>query len=716
MKKFTCYVAFALFAIIAGVGCKKSKNDSSQKTVDNINNVKVPSGFSWESSQTVAFSATVTDGRFGTAAHSIAIFDGDPYAGGSQLAEGTATTAAPFSVNIYIPKTLTDVYVVKTSPDQSKIVSKVNISGTSVAVSFAATDPSVNFSPKNTYRITSDCSSGCTQTITANASNVNVNTGDVICITGSNITVGFSNINGGMIRICGSNVTLQNCNLSGSSTLLVSTSGSATLSSFNFNSTSASVINDGTLTMNGSFADNGVFTNNGAFNCSSDFNVNSGAGAFTNAGTMNVSGNFNNGGPTSAINSGSLLVTGSFQQNNGAAAFINNCNLRVNGNYNQSASVKNYGFIKVLGLLTVNSSTELSLYNTAMISTNGFMSNSPVKGYGSSSLLKITGAVTVNLGGGVTGAVQVSSVNLFNILYLSLGAVLGSSLYIPTTGCNGEGNGTSILVDTDGDGVSDALDAYPTDPAKAYNNYYPSSTGSATVAFEDQWPAKSDYDVNDLVMGYKYKIVTNAANIVVQVTGNYTLYATGGDYNNGFAVQFPVASDKVSGLTSGYLQTGQTKAVVEIFNKMHNELAQWNTVPGVTTAAVKNYTVTFDVTGGPLLAVFGLSGYNPFIWHSKEQEVHLPGHLPTDNVSTSLFGTVDDNTSVLLNRYYVTKTGLPYAIDIPVAPFKYPTEGTDINKAYLHFADWVQSAGLLYTDWYSNTATGYRNTTFIYNN
>ena len=41
-------------------------------------------------------------------------------------------------------------------------------------------------------------------------------------------------------------------------------------------------------------------------------------------------------------------------------------------------------------------------------------------------------------------------------------------------------------------------------------------------------------------------------------------------------------------------------------------------------------------------------------------------------------------------------------------------EKAEITKAYLHFIDWVISNGSSYTDWYSNTAPGYRNNNNIY--
>ena len=717
MKKILFFSA--LLGIAFFPGCKKKAQDSTP-IVKSTNDIKVPSGFNWESSHYVDFSAEITDARFGTALHAIAIYDGDPYAGGALIAKGSATTGSAYTNKLYISKQLNEVYVVKTSPDNSRIISKANVTGTSANVSFGATDPTVERpAQRNAARTTTDCSSGCTTTITTSTSGVNVNTGNVICITGSSISVNFASVNGGTIRVCGTNVTLSGLNLNGSTALIITSTGSATLSGFNFNSSAASIQNDGTL--NGTFADAGIFTNNGTYNCAGDFNINSSAGTFTNGGTMNVSGNFNNGAHVTATNSGTINVSGSFQQNGGSADFVNNCSLIISGNYTQSAHVKNYNLIKVTGTSTINSSTELSMYNGAMLKTTNFiLDGSQVKGYGSTSLLKITGSVTImNSGAAITAAMQVCSTSTVDPTKLTAGAAAGCSLYIPVTGCNSEGNGTATVPDTDGDGVADNIDDYPTDATKAHNNYYPSAAGAATAAFEDQWPSKGDFDLNDLVISYKYTVVTNAANVVVQVTGDYTLRATGGSLGNGFGVQFPVNRTNVSGLTSGTLEDGQTKAVVILFNNMRDEMAQWNTVPGVTQTTAKTYSFTFSVSGGPNISTFGLTGYNPFIWnyglgYNRGREIHLSGHTPTDLANTGYYGTADDSSSVSGNRYYITKAGLPYAIEIPVAPFSYPVESTDITRAYLHFAAWAQSGGTTFTDWYSNTATGYRNSSLIY--
>ena len=67
------------------------------------------------------------------------------------------------------------------------------------------------------------------------------------------------------------------------------------------------------------------------------------------------------------------------------------------------------------------------------------------------------------------------------------------------------------------------------------SNYYPSSNGYVTLAFEDLWPAVGDYDLNDLVMFYRTVINTvtyygqpeEAIIDSIQVEGEVTAIGTG---------------------------------------------------------------------------------------------------------------------------------------------------------------------------------------------
>ena len=716
-------LAAAFFSIIIAPSCKKNgNNNGGVKTYNSVNDITVPTGFNWESSRIVPVHVSITDDRFSTANHTIAIYDGNPFSGGKLIAKGSANPTTAYDATLYLAKTISEVYVLKSSPDHSMILQKVVLAG-ALTMSIGATDPAFDAKPAGHRSGASpldDCNSGCTNTITTSTTNLNVSEGQVICITGSNITVGFANVTGGTIRVCGTNVTLQNLNMGGYTNLLVLAGGSATISGLNYNNASVRIINYGTIT--GLFTVGGYLDNYGTFNCTGDLNFNSTAQTFNNNGIINVSGNLNNSSALVATNNATLNVAGNFNHNSGTAAFMNYCTMNITGNMNINSLVKNHSFIKVGGQTTINSGGELTMHNGAMFKTNNFiLDNAPVTGYGSTSLVKITGSVNImNTGAIFTGMLQVCAPTTVPAARLSAGATNDCSLYVPVTGCYTEGNGGVTVPDADGDGVADANDDYPADPTKAYNNYYPSATGGGTVAFEDQWPSKGDYDLNDVVMGYRYQVVTNAANNVVKVIGNYTLLATGGELGNGFGVQFPVNAGNVTNVTGGTLEAGQTKAVVILFNDMRSQMANWNTVYGATTSPTVNYTVSFDVTGGPSISTFGLNSYNPFIWNyglgnNRGREIHLAGHAPTDLGYTSYFGTADDNSSVAGNRYFLTTTGLPYAIDVPVNPFNYPVEMKDITQAYLHIGAWAESGGVNFADWYSNTGADYRNTSNLYN-
>jgi LruC domain-containing protein len=55
---------------------------------------------------------------------------------------------------------------------------------------------------------------------------------------------------------------------------------------------------------------------------------------------------------------------------------------------------------------------------------------------------------------------------------------------------------------------------------------------------------------------------------------------------------------------------------------------------------------------------------------------------------------------------------LPWAINI-VERFDYPIEKVEILNAHLKFAEWAESGGQLYPDWYKDLS-GYRDMTKIY--
>ncbi len=91
--------------------------------------------------------------------------------------------------------------------------------------------------------------------------------------------------------------------------------------------------------------------------------------------------------------------------------------------------------------------------------------------------------------------------------------------------------------------------------------------------------------------------------------------------------------------------------------------------------------------------------------------MHLPNYPPTD-LATAPFDVGDDASNAATGVYYKTTNNLPWAINIPTV-FEYPIEKQDITQVYTHFAEWAQSDGTLYPDWYMDNS-GYRNASLIY--
>jgi LruC domain-containing protein len=299
------------------------------------------------------------------------------------------------------------------------------------------------------------------------------------------------------------------------------------------------------------------------------------------------------------------------------------------------------------------------------------------------------------------------------ILYATSNPVTGiSTAGVPTMG---------PATDTDGDGVYDNNDEFVNDPTRAYTSYYPSVNTYGTLAFEDNWPSKGDYDMNDLVVKYRYKYINNGSNKVVEMTGNYFVENAMASYTNGFGVQLPIAPSLISSVTgqrrtenyttlnANGTEASQSKAVIIPFENHKILLA--------AQSNGNKDTVSVNIQFISPLAISALTGapYNPFLISNKSRgiEVHLPGKLPTDKATLALLGTMHDNSNAATSKYYLSAENWPWALSFTES-FSYPKEGSAINEAYLHFGEWATSGGALFTDWYSNSAIGYRNLSKIY--
>ncbi len=291
------------------------------------------------------------------------------------------------------------------------------------------------------------------------------------------------------------------------------------------------------------------------------------------------------------------------------------------------------------------------------------------------------------------------------------------------------------IIDDDGDGIENIDDDFPDDPDRAFINHFPAA-GFGSLAFEDLWPGKGDYDFNDVVVDYRFATVTNAQDYVVDVTATIVAKASGAYFHNGFGFELTEADNglKTDLVVTGYdlqesyitvdgngLEENQSHPTIIVFDDIFNSLPHPQLGLGVNTEDWTPF-VPFDTLTVIMTPVqdtyiandFNLVDWNPFIIvdMDRDVEVHLKDKAPTDLADPSIFGTVEDDSDPGTGRYYVTANNLPWAIDVP-SSFDWPKEKVDIAWTYYHFIEWAQSLGVDYDDWYEDNP-GYRYNPNIY--
>lgn len=285
--------------------------------------------------------------------------------------------------------------------------------------------------------------------------------------------------------------------------------------------------------------------------------------------------------------------------------------------------------------------------------------------------------------------------------------------------------------DTDADGVADAVDEFSEDPAVAFVNYAPAKDQFGSLAFEDRWPQKGDYDFNDLVVDYNFTEYRDAENRVIKLRGIFVLKAIGAGFQNGFGVELGISPDRIQSvrgsvlnedyiqLAANGLEAGQERAVMIVFDNANKILRNpqggfVNTEQGRPQVEPDTIVMDIELTAPLLSSELGVAPYNPFLIQNLQRgvEVHLLNGRPTSKANTRLLGTGQDASLVNQEQYYRSTAGLPWGVKL-ARPFAWPLEKESVHRAYLKFGEWAQSGGFNYPDWYLPNI-GYRNETKIY--
>lgn len=300
-------------------------------------------------------------------------------------------------------------------------------------------------------------------------------------------------------------------------------------------------------------------------------------------------------------------------------------------------------------------------------------------------------------------------------------------------------NGSDIVITTCAGTINDPSGG--TDPQEPENDLVTKDKYTYTYAFEDQWPLYGDYDLNDFVVRTgDFRTVKTKVNAYegidtlsftcrVMAVGATKILSLGAQLDGidksavksiTFSTENGYLSPAQLGLDhfdhTGYLENGQTQAVIPLLYHVHNvfnqPLTQVNTIQTGALSAAKTFKVTIVFNSKAVKSFTLADNFNLFIITDNlvsqdRKEIHLMGKAPTNLASTRFFNNNNDR-STEKNSYYTSEDNLPWgflmAQDTAFSEeenlWRWPLEYVSIKEAYGQFANWVTSGGAINERWF----------------
>lgn len=741
-RRATLTVVSLLFVFILFYSCRKNEGQYISALPGTSSSLNVSPLFNFETMQNVDINIQVQSNDTRPLPHVIKIYDANPGTTGQLITTGLTDASLTYNAVLRIPAILDTVWIendiVITDSTFLKVYQKVAVFAKKINYSFTMMSPLVN---RKALGINDPgCSTGCTRTISTKVASIQINDYEQVCLTVPfNGKVTFTSQNSTAKLVICSSDTLSNITVTGNGVANIIVSNNGSLNLRNITNSKVDLTNYGTLNVLGGFTvlSSRTFTNYGIAWVDVLTNSN---GTITNNNILNITRKIDNSGTLS--NQNILQIAGSLI-NNASSTFNNECRVNIMGDFQQNGNFNTNGYVVVSGnvLLNAGSKTNLSALSNLEIA----YAAPTVKGQ-----ITISGDVTGPLKGSgkitVAGITTIlSTARLVNQLDIcdadgieTLQVILPSSVtqcksFIPATYCTSE-SGTSTVKDQDHDGVPDVLDEFPTDPDRAFTSYYPNKGTFATLCINDLWPNADDGAMNDLVIEFQYKIITNSQNQVVDIYGTFHPKAEGAELQNAFAVALPVPPSAVQTIegtkTYGPLASNIIKFTPQgfeaghlnntVFSVINNVYYYYSSQYSINVWPKANFTpmpeaITIHVKfATPIAASQLIPPYNPFLIPNlkRSYEIHLIDHPPTELVDLKVLGTVNDRSNIAAGTYYRTTNNIPWMIEIPIS-FDYMDAMSDIVKGYLKYTEWAESGGTKSKDWYIDKP-GYRNNNFIY--
>lgn len=718
----------ALALIVSFSACKKDDSLPGVHHVASSDDMVVPDGFLFNTTDEISFTVH-TNTIWGKEKIRVDIYDLPLSAGGELLFSGFADGFGEVSGFLELPAGINRVFVELSTPDGNSEQMEVAIAGQSFSCQFSNPKSSRKSAP-----VSPACDAGCVLSLRAQSGNSVIKESDkagVYCFSGQisgTITVNHPEA---VVRICG-NANLQSLILNNGASLEITDGASFTTANLELNSPEGEIkIFNADVEIQGDFEPHGKVTNYGKVLIKGSL-LNRGLSSVENYGEFTIDQDLDVQFHTSNFHQ--MQVNRDLKVAN-TGILVNTCRLGVGGNIDLSGRLDlRSSYLGTSGNMMVQQAASVDLSNAAMLRIANLTLHGSMNGEGGASMIKVNQQSVISSSAQVSGSLQWCDHDGIEVMQGSMsgGAVVSCAAFIPRSACNPEGNGQSNYLDTDNDGVKDLLDRYPTEPLVSGIITYPSESAYATLAFEDLWPAKGDYDFNDLVVRYRHNLVINADNLVTRIETDIFVTAVGSSYNKGLGFQYEIAPGDIASVTGQRInkqilnlanngtENGQTRAVIMAFDDVFDLIRNKpngpyvNTTKDVGHATSDTVHIVVELTSPKTMAELGPAPFNPFIYIRDERgkEVHLINQRPTDLADNSYFGQDADRTNPSAGLYYITENNQPWALNV-VGDFAHPLEKTDILDGYMFFDIWVQSGGGSRKDWHVDHP-GYRDRNYVY--
>lgn len=235
---------------------------------------------------------------------------------------------------------------------------------------------------------------------------------------------------------------------------------------------------------------------------------------------------------------------------------------------------------------------------------------------------------------------------------------------------------------------------------------YRKTSTTDVYAYEDLWPSKGDYDLNDAVVNAKHEREFNDKGKIIKETFYLTTYQNYVELTSGLALTLNTQA-KTKSIVMKKVAKGSTDVEETSFTKEGNVYYLTDDFKGELGS-----TYILEITYNSALSSSSkMASIQPFIYRSEGEmnwEVHVPLEAPTAKMNTSYFGQGDDCSKPNEGLYFVRSGNYPFAFHLKGADIsafeetilKRENESKRIDELFPDFLEWSKSGGSTNQNWY----------------